>query len=69
MSVEEARGENESEAPGRIIVVNDPKAIDMMDGHYYHAWLLTFLDFMRLAFLLIDYRLPWKRRLIGWVHG
>ena len=53
MSVEEARGENESEAPGRIIVVNDPKAIDS-DGWALLSRMVT--DFpglhMRLVFLL-----------------
>ena len=66
MSVEEARGENESEAPGRIIVVNDPKAIDSADGLYYHVWSPTFLDLKCVwYFSWIDYRLPWKKRLIG----
>ena len=53
MSVEEARGENESEAPGRIIVVNDLKAIDS-DGWALLSRMVT--DFpglkMRLVFLL-----------------
>ena len=53
MSVEEARGENESEASGRIIVVNDPKAIDS-DGWALLSRMVT--DFpglnMRLVFLL-----------------
>ena len=53
MSVEEARGESESEAPGRIIVVNDLKAIDS-DGWALLSRMVT--DFpglkMRLVFLL-----------------
>ncbi|HBX27230.1 MAG TPA: hypothetical protein DEF72_07350 [Gammaproteobacteria bacterium] len=53
MSVEEARGESESGAPGRIIMVNDPKAIDS-DGWALLSRMVT--DFpglnMRLVFLL-----------------
>jgi hypothetical protein len=53
MSMEEARGEEASETPGRIIVVNDPKAIDS-DGWALLSRMVT--DFpglnMRLVFLL-----------------
>ncbi|MBU24606.1 MAG: hypothetical protein CMD99_01055 [Gammaproteobacteria bacterium] len=53
MSVEEARGETESDAPGRIVVVNDPKAIDS-DGWALLSRMVA--DFpglnMRLVFLL-----------------
>ena len=53
MSVEEARGESDSGVHGRIIVVNDPKAIDS-DGWALLSRMVT--DFsglnMRLVFLL-----------------
>lgn len=53
MSMEEARGEEAHQTPGRIIVVNDPKAIDG-DGWALLARMVT--DFpglnMRLVFLL-----------------
>ena len=53
MSMEEARGEQTSQTPGRIIVVNDPKAIDS-DGWALLSRMVT--DFsglnMRLVFLL-----------------
>lgn len=53
MSVEEARGERASQTPGRIIVVNDPKAVDS-DGWALLSRMVT--DFpglnMRLVFLL-----------------
>lgn len=53
MSMEEARGEEASQTPGRIIVVNDPKAIDS-DGWALLSRMVT--DFpglnMRLVFLL-----------------
>ena len=53
MSVAEARGETESDAPGRIVVVNDPKAIDS-DGWALLSRMVA--DFpglnMRLVFLL-----------------
>ena len=53
MSMEEARGEQESQTPGRVIVVNDPKAIDS-DGWALLSRMVT--DFpglnMRLVFLL-----------------
>jgi septal ring-binding cell division protein DamX len=53
MSMEEARGEEVSQTPGRIIVVNDPKAIDS-DGWALLSRMVT--DFpglnMRLVFLL-----------------
>jgi hypothetical protein len=53
MSMEEARGEQASQTPGRIIVVNDPKAIDS-DGWALLSRMVT--DFpglnMRLVFLL-----------------
>lgn len=53
MSMEEARGEQTSQTPGRIIVVNDPKAIDS-DGWTLLSRMVT--DFsglnMRLVFLL-----------------
>ena len=44
MSMEEARGEQTSQTPGRIIVVNDPKAIDS-DGWALLSRMVTdFLD-------------------------
>ena len=53
MSLEQARGEQDSDSPGRIIVVNDPKAIDS-DGWALLSRMVT--DFpglnMRLVFLL-----------------
>ena len=53
MSMEEARGKEASQTPGRIIVVNDPKAIDS-DGWALLSRMVT--DFpglnMRLVFLL-----------------
>ena len=53
MSMEEARGEEATQTPGRIIVVNDPKAIDS-DGWALLSRMVT--DFpglnMRLVFLL-----------------
>ena len=53
MSMQEARGEQTSQTPGRIIVVNDPKAIDS-DGWALLSRMVT--DFsglnMRLVFLL-----------------
>ena len=53
MSVDEARGDQASQTPGRIIVVNDPKAVDS-DGWALLSRIVT--DFpglnMRLVFLL-----------------
>lgn len=53
MSVEEARGELPTSSPGRIIIVNDPKAIES-DGWILLSRMIT--DFpslnMRLVFLL-----------------
>ena len=53
MSVDEARGDQASQTPGRIIVVNDPRAVDS-DGWALLSRIVT--DFpglnMRLVFLL-----------------
>ncbi len=53
MTVEQARGDEPSQTPGRIIVVNDPRAIDS-DGWALLSRMIT--DFpglnMRLVFLL-----------------
>ena len=74
MSVEQARGEEPSETPGRVIIVNDPKAVDS-DSWSLLARMIT--DFpglnMRLVFLLDRIPTPVEKaldrfgsRLLSW---
>ena len=74
MSVEQARGEEPSQTPGRIIIVNDPKAVDS-DSWSLLARMIT--DFpglnMRLVFLLDRIPTPVEKaldrfgsRLLSW---
>lgn len=53
MSVEQARGEEPSQAPGRIIIVNDPKAVDSDSWALLSRMITDFPGLnMRLVFLL-----------------
>jgi hypothetical protein len=53
MSVEQARGEEPSQAPGRIIIVNDPKAVDSDSWALLSRMVTDFPGLnMRLVFLL-----------------
>lgn len=53
MSVEQARGEQPSDTPGRIIIVNDPKAVDSDSWALLSRMITDFPGLnMRLVFLL-----------------